>query len=83
MYCGTRLNCRGAFKLTPYFSFKPFISSFLAHTWRRGFRNVEVAARTVGAMLELGARHFYVSNLPLARAHETLGAIMERAGVTI
>jgi hypothetical protein len=44
---------------------------------------VEVCARTVRAMLDLGARHFYVSNLPLGRAHETLGAIMERAGVTI
>lgn len=44
---------------------------------------VEVAARTVRAMLAVGARHFYVSNLPLARAHHTLGAIIERAGVTI
>jgi len=41
---------------------------------------VEVCARTLRAMLEVGARHFYVSNLPLTRAHQTLGAIVERAG---
>ena len=44
---------------------------------------VEVCARTVRAMLDAGARHFYVSNLPLARAHETLRAIEERAGVAL
>ena len=41
---------------------------------------VEVCARTLRAMLEVGARHSYVSNLPLTRAHQTLGAIVERAG---
>jgi hypothetical protein len=44
---------------------------------------VEVCARTVRAMLDAGARHFYISNLPLARARETLHAIVERAGVAI
>ncbi len=44
---------------------------------------VEVAARTVRAMIEVGARHFYVSNLPLGRAQQTLRAIIERAGVSI
>jgi len=44
---------------------------------------VEVCARTVRAMLEAGARHFYISNLPLGRAHETLRAIVERAGVAL
>ncbi len=42
---------------------------------------VEVAARTVRAMLDTGARHFYVSNLPLGSAQQTLRAIVERAGV--
>ncbi len=41
---------------------------------------IEVAARTVRAMLDAGARHFYVSNLPLSRAQQTLRAIVERAG---
>ena len=41
---------------------------------------VEVCARTVRAMLDAGVRHFYVSNLPLGRARETLKAIMDRAG---
>src|SRR5512142_718403 len=42
---------------------------------------IEVCARTVRAMLEVGARHFYISNLPLTRAHQTLNAIISRAGV--
>jgi len=44
---------------------------------------IEVAARTVRAMVKVGARHFYVSNLPLGRAQQTLRAIIERAGVAI
>jgi hypothetical protein len=44
---------------------------------------VEIAARTLRAMVDVGARHFYVSNLPLAHAHQTLRAIIERAGVPI
>ncbi len=43
---------------------------------------VDVCARTVREMLAAGARHFYISNLPLARARETLQAIVERAGMT-
>jgi hypothetical protein len=44
---------------------------------------VEIAARTLRAMVDVGARHFYVSNLPLAHAHQTLRAIIERVGVRI
>jgi 5,10-methylenetetrahydrofolate reductase len=40
-----------------------------------GASSVEVCARTIRALKALGVRHFYVSNLPLARAHETLAAI--------
>ncbi len=42
---------------------------------------VEVCARTLRAMVDAGARHFYISNLPLSRATETLAAILDRAGV--
>jgi hypothetical protein len=44
---------------------------------------VEVCARTVRAMLDVGVRHFYISNLPIAGAHQTLRAVVERAGVSI
>jgi hypothetical protein len=40
----------------------------------------EVCARTITAVAGLGARHFYVSNLPLGRAHQALAAVAERAG---
>ena len=41
-----------------------------------GATPVEVAARTIRALKQHGARHFYVSNLPLARAEQTLDAIL-------
>jgi hypothetical protein len=40
-----------------------------------------VCARTIRALLDLGAEHFYVSNLPLRRTAQTLNAILEKAGV--
>jgi hypothetical protein len=42
---------------------------------------IEVCARTVRALLEAGVRHFYISNLPLARAPQVLNTIVERAGI--
>jgi 5,10-methylenetetrahydrofolate reductase len=41
-----------------------------------GATPVEVCARTIRALKGLGARHFYVSNLPLSRAEPTLRAIL-------
>jgi len=40
----------------------------------------DVCARTIRTMIGLGARRFYVSNLPLDRTHETLAAILQRVG---
>jgi 5,10-methylenetetrahydrofolate reductase len=42
----------------------------------------EVCARTIRALLDLGARHVYISNLPIGRARETLLEIVELVGVT-
>lgn len=47
-----------------------------------GVSPVDVCARTLRAMMDIGARHFYISNLPLGRASATLHAILERVGVT-
>ena len=44
-----------------------------------GATPVDVCARTIRTLLDLGARHFYVSNLPLRRTTQTLGAILEKA----
>ncbi|MBA3270287.1 MAG: hypothetical protein H0T71_07210 [Acidobacteria bacterium] len=46
-----------------------------------GATPVDVCARTIRTLLDLGARHFYVSNLPLRRTAQTLNAILEKAGV--
>lgn len=53
----------------------PLIAEFGA-----GATAVDVCARTLRAMMEIGVRHFYISNLPLGRAMATLHAIMERVG---
>jgi hypothetical protein len=41
---------------------------------------IEVCARTLRAMIAIGARHFYISNLPVGRASQTLAAILARVG---
>ena len=48
-----------------------------------GATPVDGCARTVRTMMDLGARHFYISNLPLGQAAATLAAIMERVGVAV
>jgi hypothetical protein len=45
-----------------------------------GATAVDVCARTIRTLMDLGARHFYISNLPLARAQATLAAILDRVG---
>lgn len=48
-----------------------------------GATPVDVCARTVRTMMDLGVRNFYISNLPLGQAASTLAAIMERVGVAV
>jgi hypothetical protein len=55
---------------------EPLIAEFAA-----GATPIDVCARTLRALMDLGARHFYISNLPLGRASATLHAIMERLTV--
>ena len=43
----------------------------------------EVCARSLRALLDAGVKHFYISNLPLARAAATLRRIMELAAVPV
>jgi hypothetical protein len=47
-----------------------------------GATPVDVCARTLRAMMDIGVRHFYISNLPLLGAASTLNAILEKVGVT-
>lgn len=46
-----------------------------------GATAVEVCARTIRALTSLGARHFYLSNLPLRGTAATFNAIMEQTGL--
>ena len=60
--------------------FLPVPADALAREFGDGATPVDVCARTIKAMMDIGIRHFYISNLPLARAHGTLTAIMDRVG---
>jgi hypothetical protein len=56
--------------------FLPVPVDDLTREFADGASPVEVCARTIRRLKHLGARHFYVSNLPLARAEDTLNAIL-------
>ena len=57
--------------------FLPVPTEALTREFDAGATPVDVAARTIRAMMNIGARHFYVSNLPLGRAQSTLTAILD------
>jgi hypothetical protein len=54
----------------------------LAAEFAAGATPVDVCARTIQSLLDLGARHFYVSNLPLRRTAQNLNEILDKARVT-
>lgn len=58
--------------------FIPVPAGGLAREFGEGVPPEEICARTIRALTAMGARRFYVSNLPLARTHETLRAILDR-----
>jgi len=60
--------------------FLPVPAEELTREFGEGATPVEICARTVRTLIEAGARHFYISNLPLGRTLETLREILERAG---
>jgi hypothetical protein len=57
--------------------FLPVPTQALTKEFASGATAIDVAARTIRAMMDVGARHFYVSNLPLGRAESTLTAILD------
>jgi hypothetical protein len=62
--------------------FLPVPAEALTREFAAGARPEDVCARTVRALLDAGARHFYISNLPIARAQTVLADILDRVGVT-
>jgi len=63
--------------------FLPVPAESLAAEFASGATPIEVCARTIRALMDLGARHFYISNLPLVGTSSTLKAIIERAGALV
>jgi 5,10-methylenetetrahydrofolate reductase len=61
--------------------FLPVPIDALSAEFEAGATPVDVCARTIRRLLDLGARHFYISNLPLRGTTQTLNAILDRAGV--
>jgi hypothetical protein len=61
--------------------FLPVPVDALTQDFASGATAEEICARTISSMMDLGVRHFYISNLPLGEAQETLGAILARAGL--
>ena len=62
-------------------SFLPVPAAGLTREFNAGASAEEVCARTIRAMMDVGARHFYISNLPAGRAQAVLASILERVGV--
>jgi 5,10-methylenetetrahydrofolate reductase len=61
--------------------FLPVPVDELTAEFAAGATPVDICARTIRTLLDLGVKHFYVSNLPLRRTAATLNAILDKAGV--
>jgi hypothetical protein len=60
-------------------NFLPVPVDALAEEFAAGATPEEVCARTISALQATGIRHFYISNLPIGRARQTLAKIREIA----
>ena len=61
--------------------FLPVPVEGLSREFAEGATSIDICARTLRAMMDVGARHFYISNLPLDSAASTLAEILDRIGV--
>jgi hypothetical protein len=62
-------------------SFLPVPQEALAREFAAGTSPDDICARTIRALMNAGARHFYLSNLPVGRAQRVLAAIMQKVEV--
>jgi len=62
--------------------FLPVPAEQLTREFAAGAQPEEVCARTIRTLIDVGARHFYISNLPVGRAQQVLAAVLEKVGVT-
>jgi 5,10-methylenetetrahydrofolate reductase len=63
-------------------SFLPVPAEGLTREFAAGASPEDVCARTIRALIDVGARHFYISNLPIGRAQAVLVKVIEKVGVT-
>jgi 5,10-methylenetetrahydrofolate reductase len=63
-------------------SFLPVPTEELTREFAEGATAEDLCARTIRTLMDIGARHFYISNLPVARARQVLASILEKVGVT-
>jgi len=68
--------------LTALQGFLPVPAEGLTREFAAGATPEEVCARTIRALLDVGAKHFYISNLPVGRAQHVLANVLEKVGVT-
>ena len=62
-------------------SFLPVPAAELEREFAAGASAEDICARSIRELAAVGVRHFYVSNLPLARAASTLDTILSYAGL--
>lgn len=63
-------------------AFLPVPAEGLTTEFAEGATPEDICARTIRTLLDVGAKHFYISNLPIGRAQHVLAAVMEKVGVT-
>jgi len=61
--------------------FLPVPVEGLTREFSEGATAEDVCARTIRALMDAGATHFYISNLPISRAQQVLGLIMQKVQV--
>jgi len=60
--------------------FLPVPVERLTREFAAGAAPEDICARTIRALLDVGAKHFYISNLPIGRAQTVLADVMARVG---
>ena len=62
--------------------FLPVPVEGLTREFAEGATPEDVCAKTIRTLMDVGARHFYISNLPVLRAQHVLADILAKVGVT-
>jgi 5,10-methylenetetrahydrofolate reductase len=58
--------------------FLPVPAEQLTREFAAGATAEDVCARTIRTLMDAGARHFYISNLPIGRAQQVLANVLEK-----